>query len=177
MKIIIVNNTHWRTADLRRFVRCCAKQEKVQSAHVTFKYRKGDDGWVTGFAWYHSDRSVIKLPRTWVDQIDLAHTIAHEFAHNRNVTHKDMKNDPWYRRVGKWRERYAWANDLPLTRELPKPKVRPSVDDKLAHAQAMAKKWTSEAKRVSTYLKKWQQRVRYYERATLAAAKRKGDQQ
>ncbi len=174
MKIKIRNNTHWSTRDLRRFITRCAKQEGIKTAYMTIVYNRCIDVWVSGNASCPGWNVKIKLPSYSVDQIDLAHTIAHEFAHNRGVTHRQMTGDPYYRRVGRWREIYAWAQDLPLTKISPKAKARPSVDAKLAHAQAMLARATSRIKRASTILRKWKLKVRYYERAALAKGTKSG---
>jgi len=165
---IIENYTHWSTRDLRRFVTRCAKQEGVKNARIVFAYNRAVDVWCSGYAQCPGIHTNIKLPSYYVDRIDLAFVLAHEFAHLRGVKHKQMRDDPYYYRVGKWREIYAWAQDLDLTKVLPQPKARPSVDAKLAHAQTMLARAASRVKRGTTILRKWKAKVRYYERTALA---------
>jgi hypothetical protein len=53
-----------------------------------------------------------------VDKVELAHTIAHESAHLRGLTHDDMEGDPRYWWEPGYRDLYDWANDLPLERRV-----------------------------------------------------------
>jgi hypothetical protein len=168
MKLVIKNKTHWRTRDLRRFMLRCMKQEGLARAEVTVTYNRQVRGACSGRAWLHSPYARIMVPSQEIDRADLAQTIAHEFGHCMGLTHADMRDDSRYRRVGGWRERYAWANELPLEKVAPKQKPRPTADVKLAHAQAMLQAWRSKLKRTHTHLKKWERKVRYYERAATA---------
>lgn len=171
--IRITNETHWSTRDLRRFIARCAKQEGIAVADVRIVYNRQVRGVCTGHAWYNSTHSVIKVPSQEIDPIDLAMVIAHEFAHNKNVRHRQMTGDPYYRRTPRTTEVYAWANDLPLTKVEPKKRQRPAASDKLAHAQEMLSTWQSKLKRTTTMYKKWRRKVKYYDNR-IAAMKAKG---
>ena len=98
--------------------------------------------------------------------------MAHEFAHNKGVKHRQMTDDPYYRRTPRTAEVYAWAKELPLAKVEPKKKERPDVTDKLTHAQTMLSTWESKLKRTTTMYKKWQRKVKYYDNR-LAAMKAK----
>lgn len=111
----IRNRTHWNTQDLRRFLVRVANEsfddgEKLV-IHVEATYNRGGirhsscSGWATlGGQWVK-----IMLPSGSVDRIDLAHTIAHEFAHLRGLNHAAMRGAALWGRVGNYREIYAWA--------------------------------------------------------------------
>lgn len=53
-----------------------------------------------------------------------------------------------------------------------KRKPKPTADTKLEHCRDMLATWSSKVKRAQTGMKKWQQKVRYYERQLAVAAKR-----
>ena len=163
-EIRIRNNTHWATRDLRRFVAKVAKREGMKTVRVTFVYNRQVYDRCSGYAWYHTDRSVIRIPSERVDKRSLALVLAHEFGHNQGLKHKDMRGDSRYQWVGNWRERYAWAEELALEKSQPKRKPRKTANDKLAHALKMVAAWKTKAKRTETMLKKWERKVRYYEK-------------
>lgn len=163
MKLVINNETHWRTCDLRRFFVRCAKQEGMTIANITVVYNRQIRGCVTGYAYYDSTHCRIKVPSQEIDPVDLAMVVAHEFAHNKNVRHTDMRGDPHYDRTPRTAEVYAWAKNLPLRKVAPKPKQRPTLEDRCSHATMMVRAWESKLKRTQTYLRKWRRRVKRYE--------------
>lgn len=164
MKLVINNQTHYRTCDLRPFFVRCAKQEGVTEARVDVVYNRQVRGCVTGYAYANRTYSRIMLPSQGIDRVDLAMVIAHEFAHNKGVTHKQMKDDPYYRSTPRTAEVYAWARELPIRKVEPKTKQRRGPTDKLAHAQAMLRSWETKLKKTKTLHKKWERRVKYYEK-------------
>src|SRR5713101_4536608 len=92
-RITIANKTHWQTKQLRAFVVRIAQDifgDDKRPLHVTFKYNRQVRGCVTGWAYYQSGASRIMVPSQAVDKIDLAHTIAHKFGHNKGLRHRDM---------------------------------------------------------------------------------------
>lgn len=108
------------------------------------------------------------LPSGGVDRIDLAHTIAHELAHTRGMTHREMLRDPAYTRTGNWREIYSWAETLPLEKQ--QPKAKPTLDHKISHVQAMLAKAETRERRAKTIRQKWEKKLRYLERKNLPLA-------
>jgi hypothetical protein len=121
-KITIINRTAWRTRDLRAFIVRCARivfKKDERPLEVRFYARrrggKSNGRSCSGYAFYNSGVSRIGVPRN-CDKIDLAHVLIHEFGHNVGLKHRDMTADPFYLRVGNWRERLAWAESLPLER-------------------------------------------------------------
>ena len=115
----IVNKSHYRTSDLRRLTARLAREElspeKAELVTVTFGYRRSRPGnhSTSGFAWLGGTKCSVNLSRHGVDQVDLALTLAHEFAHLRGLVHRQMQNSQ-YKRTGKWREWYAWAAAYPI---------------------------------------------------------------
>lgn len=101
-----------------------------------------------------------------VDKIDLAHVIAHELAHTRGMKdERAMRGCALYGRKGNWRDLYAWAEQLPLEKAPPTKKPRPSVDERIAHAQSMLRRALTREKRATTLRKKWQVRLKRLERS------------
>ena len=117
----IINKTHYRTRDLRTLAVKTAREEltpkKAKLVTVIFGYRRSNPGndSTSGFAWLGGTICCINLSRHGVDQVDLTLTLAHEFAHLRGLVHRQMQNAQ-YRRMGKWREWYAWAAAYPVRR-------------------------------------------------------------
>jgi hypothetical protein len=176
-RISIKNETTWRTRDLRRFIVRVVSREFDRGEKPFFTVRVGynrqkDRGSVSGSAVIGGSSIRILLPSLVVDRVDLAGVIAHECAHARGLNHKQMRGAARWRRVGNWRELYAWADSLPLEKAAPKVKVRPT-GAALASAKIMAiterlKKWAAKKKRAETALKSLKAKLRYYERRAAA---------
>lgn len=178
----IINDTRWRTDHLRAFVRQVAADELdvAQRRHLTvtfrIKIRKGwrrSSGSVSGQASIGGFWARIDLPSgDVIDRKNLAHLIAHEFAHVRGMTHKEMRQSPRYTWVEGWGAVVSWAESLPL--ELVATKPRPTVDDRrsqrLEHARLMLIRWEHRAKAATGRVRRWRNRVRGYERYKLAAS-------
>ena len=173
----IVNKTHWRTSHLRDFIRRVALSEIEAPArkalHVVVKYnhQKGQ-GSCSGRASLARPVITIMVPSQVVDRVDLAHTIAHELAHTRGMQHRQMNRNPQYCRIGDWRQRYAWAEMMPLERSMPK--AKPKADAQMQRYQralASEKRWLTKLKRAQTALAKLRSKLRYYERVLTAAGK------
>jgi hypothetical protein len=173
----IVNKTHWRTGHLRAFIQRVALGEIEAPARkalqVTVKYnRQKDQGSCSGRASLTQPVITIMVPSQVVDRVDLAHTIAHELAHTRGMQHHQMNRNPQYYRIGNWRERYAWAETMPLQRSTPKTRPKGDAQVQRYHrALASEKRWQTKLKRAQTALKKLRAKLRYYERALTAAGK------
>lgn len=123
----IINKTQYRTSDLRTLAVKTARAEltpqKAKIVTLTFGYRRSvpSNLSTSGFAVLGGTKCSINLSRHGVDQIDLALTLAHEFAHLRGLVHRQMQNGR-YRRMGTWREWYAWAAAYPVRRREPNAK-------------------------------------------------------
>ena len=107
----------------------------------------------------------------------LAMVIAHELAHLDGIRHREMNQS--YRELtnrGNWSEKFSWADDLPLEPKTPpRSKVKPEpltiASQQLLHAQSKVKEWKRKKKRAETGLRKWRQKVKYYERRQAALRK------
>jgi len=132
----IVNKTIWLTDHLRAILNRVAATEldpeNRKRVVVTIgydrsmgkRYLKYDDGrWerggTSGFATISGTHMTVNLPahKQTVDRIDLAHTVAHEMAHLRGMTHNQMRGSERYCRKGRWREIYSWAETFPLEKK------------------------------------------------------------
>lgn len=168
MKIILTNKTHWRSDQIRQFIRTIMKEERpdlcrrgAPALRVQVSYnRQKDRGHCSGYATYHSNWMRIMLPSQTVDRIDLAHCIAHELAHTRGMRHTQMRGDTRYTRTEGYRARYAWAESIPLVKMLPVIKNRPDQIAKLKHATSMLNKARTRERRATTIRKKWELKVR-----------------
>jgi hypothetical protein len=181
----IINHTHYKTLHLRAFVTRVARLEEISPAKlklltVTFNYgragewrrQQGFGGTTSGRAVVGGTRMTIYVQKSGVDRIDLAHTLAHEFAHIRGLEHAQMRGRTAYYRINNWRELYAWAEQLPLEVQQPRQsKKRDAQMERYARTLAAIKRWEAKAKRAATALKTYRQKQRYYERVLTAAGK------
>lgn len=176
----IINKTHWRTDQLKALVRKVAEQEvdedKRKQIRVHVEYRRnwrspggrgsyGLSGQNPRLAmWLYLDR---KEPP---DPVVLAHTVAHEFAHNHGLRHREMMRTRRYGYAEGWREHYPWAKDFPIEAkpEKPKPSAQDRVQQKLLSAQQALKLWQRKRKLAETKLHVWKRRACCYERKLAA---------
>lgn len=178
MKIVLMNKTHWRDDHIRAFLVRGIQMEREDLCKrnalpmmVRICYTRGWSPASSGCAYLHSRSITVRLPKNVEpDRIDFAHTIVHELAHTRGLTHDRMNACATYGRVGNWREVYAWAGALPLGRKLPnaKPSSVVVLERKLTLASAMLKTAMTREKRAKTIRQKWQRRVTYYTKRAAA---------
>jgi len=175
---VIINKTDWNTSDLTRLIRAVAKEENlsaawVKRAHITIQTHHGGRalrGYAGGCAYIGGSVMWLKmpLPRYGVSVVDLARTIAHEFAHMQGQNHKQMSVRYGWRGTEQWR----WAEKYPIRVKTPKAKVAVSkatqIEKKLLHAQKCLKRSEFRAKLLANSLRKWRRKVRYYERLSAA---------
>lgn len=180
----IINQTIWRTDHLRAILQKAAELElepaKRKVLHVTVSYTRGAHS--SGCAWIGGRHATVRIrhpfttargrvPLDAVEHDNLLHRFAsvavHEFAHIRGMDHQRMPaNYKWH---GNWREYVSWVKGLPLEVKVPKAKVKPTVDVKLAHVLRMKRLAETRVKRAMTILKRWKARERYYEKAAQRA--------
>lgn len=187
MKIVIKNETHWRTRDLRRFVARCAKEvlheeyrKRTPDIRIRFKHsrsRRGENGSCGGHAYLGGSFASIRVPKPFVDRVDLAFVLAHEMGHLLGMEHRDMAGGALWDRTGRWRELYAWAETLPLERKgirAPTPPRAPAPPrnikaENYAKLLARLKRWTTKYRRAQTAISKLTQAKRRYEREGVVA--------
>lgn len=167
MRIKLSNKTHWRDDHIRAFIARGMKEERPDlckrgALPMTVHVRYTRNRVTSGCAYLNSRWMTLRIAKHGApDKASFAHTIFHELAHTRGLTHERMHNRA-YGYVDGWREHYAWANDLPLEVQQKTTRTRPAPDAKLAHCQRMLKAATTREKRAVTLRRKWEAKVRYY---------------
>ena len=164
--------------DIKRLICRVAKDEldvgQLKHLSVKVDYRRSN-----GFAGHgrvgHSALrpSLMMWLHMWkheVDPVTLAHTIAHEFGHNKGLRHRDMQGTRYMYATG-WRERYAYALEFPIRKKEVKTlsreeKLTEQRSAAVAKAQKMVRKWETNVKRANTMLKKWRKRLKAAEKRT-----------
>ena len=160
----IVNKTRYQTRALRKLAFRVAEDEldKKHKANLTVQFIESIRGTTidgfAGTAWQHDlqdwiDIVVPKNPKK-LFETDIAHILAHEFAHIRGVSHKDMRNSPRYTWIPGWKAVVAWAQspEFAITQKSTKKKLRPTKDMKLEAAKKKIRLWESKRKLADTKL-------------------------
>jgi len=176
----ITNKTNYDTRYLRRLFLTCEKHifaeylvhGESKHRHVTVKYHKTD--YVGGYAWYNSASIVMKLPypeslhlgsirkKNKVSARKVAQTYLHEVGHNIGLKHNKMKPS---RKINvDW-----WPDEsVPLKEKKPaKPKLS-ITEVRAAKAQKKLDEWQCKQRRAKTFVKKYQAKVKYYEKKMAA---------
>lgn len=177
------NATHWNTRDLRRIAARVVREElprarfndRAKAYTIYVGYNRGgreSNGSCSGHAAYHGNSCTVNVPSGYVDPVDFAYVLGHEIGHSKGLHHGRMAPHHEHRTAYALNH-YAWAKMLTVARRAVKKKARPTVDAKLAHAERMLKQAATRAKRATTLLKRWQQKVRYYGTQQQKAACRK----
>lgn len=102
-----------------------------------------------------------------VDLVDLAFTATHELGHIYGLQHAQMNYRPKWRRVGNWRDIYAWGSTLPL--RLQEPKARPTrateLERKLSDEYRKLARAERRIKLATTWARKYRLRIARLRRA------------
>lgn len=179
-QIEIQNETQYVTRDLRKLIVRCAAEELPDSKsliRVKFVYRRRNSS-TLGTAYYGGRSTTIYLERDpeKLDRYKLAHTVIHEMGHMKNVRHRAMRGSRRYTYASGWREFYEesfpWLRDLTFAVRKPKTRKRKGPEDKLEHARTMLATKQTNLKRAQAMVRRWQKKVRYYERAVAAKRSR-----
>lgn len=152
------NRTDWDTKDLRRL--CLAVIKHVGSKHhiITVEYSKRRR--YHGLAQVGGTKIWMYVLKENFNVRDFAQILQHEIGHNMKLRHEDMASC--------WHFNTDYCKDLTVNKRAIKEK--PKVDlQKIRHEQARKKvqELASKLKRTETLLKKWQKKVRYYEKKNL----------
>jgi len=172
-RLRIVNETLWNTRDVRRFTLAGLKAEVgewwgtylVEVKHL--KRGQNRRGW--GYVGRNHMCLFVRKPKSDDDMIadcyleSLAVTLAHEADHN--------KGEKSHRVIDDGEREIEWVGQLVkdgfvLHSNLPK--RRPVVDvqaKRAVHAQKMLETHESKLKREQKLVRKWRQKVRYYDKA------------
>lgn len=180
----INNKTNLNTKQLGAFIRRVAEHEQLSSNeidkfNVEITYRRQSSRFgrdqTGGYAWLKTWTFCLKVPKDIMpNKPALAKTIAHELAHCQGVHHGAAMNNPQYGWAEGWQEYWKWAEELSLSFNGDGEKQKPSrnilVLKKLEHCQAVVAEWERKARLAKTKQRKWQQKVKYYERQLQKAA-------
>lgn len=187
MKLTIKNQTRWSTRELRKIIRAAVRENEItgDAIHVDVRYARGQHYGYPDVIGGNAGRThvILKMPRG--EAIDMARSmvvVEHEFYHTRlfrtigRHTHRDFP-----RRILKWWEATGvpeWAAGLTLHHvEVPK-KTRSeaavsAVERREARARAHVERLEVEITRKQKLLKKWRDKVRYYDKRTAALSQPK----
>lgn len=186
------NKTHWRTEHVKAFIYKIGRDEGFTNSQVSslkFEIYYGIPG---GFGClgkavlgtspkYHGLWMALSLPREGeIDMVRFAQTIAHEWGHIKGIPHNEMigsirfhyKPAPGQAQEeydAKSREYYGWARNWkiePMIVSLPDHVVQKVKQraQRLAYAEAQAKRTATRIKRLQTALKRWERRIRSYKK-------------
>jgi len=147
------------------------KHAEEPGRQIVVEYHKGKNNHgVRGHAWYHSRTIHIQLPRPRkefgstglkVSARDVATTYLHEVGHNMGLRHKQMGK--WWNIDTSW-----WPDEItPLKAIKQKPKQN-IIEFRAAKAQRKLDEWKSKVKRANKLVKKYSDKVRYYEKKMSA---------
>ena len=179
----IKNETDWDTADLRRiFALVLTRWNKIDDRKVPSKRLKHINvvnvrrSWrgPNGCAYVNSGSMWIRLPQAREDHRplkvrELAFLFEHELAHCAGYHHDRMGPLNHWALVSK-SERYAYVDGFTIRPKAP-PKPKPKPDRQIerykASVEALAR-WRTKLKRAQTGMKKYQAKVRRYEKALAA---------
>ena len=167
----VVNETHWRTDQLRKIAMAAAQKELTvaQRKKMTVYFRHSRKGWYghrhTGSAYLNSNAITVNLPKEGAVPWKVAYICVHEYAHTKGFRHKDINGLAKYDWNAKGCEEwYEWAKDFPLEKKPPEKKKRKTADDKLAHYEKLVAQWETKLKRAQTYVRKYKKKVADYKR-------------
>lgn len=167
----IINKTHWQSHPIKKIAYAVAKSEldpvKRKGYVITIRYGRSRN-FIGGRAAYHGKAMTVFLNRYQSpDPVELAHTIAHEFAHSRGMRHRQMRT-PRYSLIQGWRDVYDWAKQFPVEASIPKPKTETVTEKKLHHATATLLKWLKKQKLANTKVQRWKKKIVRIEKALAA---------
>jgi hypothetical protein len=170
----VENKTNFSTRQLRTWLLAALKHMGIDPRGYIMQVVAARGTEVHGYAWYNSKDLVMKLPKPyWIFQGKLrgngnwskqrfGGVLMHELGHTINQRHKDM--------LPISQLDTSWADDLELPAweekkmaASPRGRNQP-IEVKLAKAQAKVTEFTKKEKRAKTYRRKWETKVKYYQK-------------
>lgn len=163
----IKNRTNYDTQYLRRLFIACEKHEGTNHRYREVEVLNKRGGGVSGRAWVNSRYVNMYLPigrgpGFKPKSHSVARVYIHEVSHNLGLRHKDMASISSID--------VSWLADEPIPKKPKPPKPKPNVVEVRAiRAQAKLDEWQKKLIRAKTFVKKYQRKVRYYQRKTAAS--------
>lgn len=210
----IRNDTKYESAGLREVIRRVADveldagkrkrmvvaiKETVRGISRSDEFGKSVLGYCATFGGSHCTVYLPTNPKN-LDAVMFAHTVAHEFAHCRGMTHADMRGNPrymWVRdrknvsivkreigvetttrlpdRVGWFEVAEKFVDGVELRVKPKRTKPKPADEHKIVHLEDLISKWETKKKMAETAIKKYRKKVRYYHRKIAAKPAGGGD--
>jgi hypothetical protein len=174
----IVNETGYRTEDLRRFIVIAHEATATEMPEwkvVRVVWSKHNVHW--GCAYYDNSGMTLTIPKGKLSMAELARVTEHELAHNRGIKHGDMDAELMHRRMAdgspfQW-TLPGWAEgiELRLVGKRAAPTMQARIDERSAHAAKMAALWERKLAVAKKRVRKWTAKVRYYETRGPVAAR------
>ena len=158
MKLKIENNTELYTSDLRRIFRKCMEQEGVN--FCTAIIHPTNSQYIHGKAYLNGTRVWMYLPEGTPKRIDeLAQVFIHELHHCLGLKHREM--------IKLQLIDVSAVAGFKVRKQQRKELVKPEKglqQKRYEKAMRMRNKYQEELKRKEALLKKWDKKVKYYER-------------
>jgi len=190
-RIAIANETRYRTADIRQFLRKAAEmvfdpgQKAIIRCRVVYAHRRN----VSGCATIGGTLMTLRIGKDVQDKREVGAVAVHEMGHLRGLDHFHMRGaalwtdrglsrvvsaqtgESWSARE-RWLRAHQWAADLTLREEQPNRKPRLAgmdlVEVRRERVLEALGRWSKKAKRAATAMKKLRGRLKYYDRRAAA---------
>ena len=158
----LINNSKWDTNDLRRLIYAniikagmsIRRKIEVSTTHSNSIHELRNYSGRAGLNTNWINLTVPKPDKTF-NPIIFSQVLQHELAHNRGLRHKEMLD--W------WTINQDWAKDFIVNPKIEKP-IKPKTQIKEENAIKMFKIYQTKLKRTKTILKKWERKVKYYQK-------------
>lgn len=181
----VTNKTRLNTRHITALIRAvavkeCFTAEEIDRLVVRIKYRRRThcrtDTHPGGYAYYKSNIFCLKFVKgIQPDPVATAKVIAHELAHCQGVHHGSAMRNARYGWEAGWRDTWDWAKDYPLEMRPEVVAVKPTgfekVEQDVLRCQRALDDWRRKAKMAATKIKKWNAKLRYYEKRKAAMSK------
>jgi len=160
VRLKIENHTDYYTSDLRRLFRKCMEQEGVTNCKVIVRNSQAQTNYVHGEARVNGVHVWMFLPEDADKKIDsVAQVFIHELHHNLGLQHREMIElqliDVSYVAGMKLRKRVPQVNQKP---------EKSLQEKRYEKALKMKEKYEKQIKQKQALLKKWNKKVKYYEK-------------
>lgn len=181
IKFTVNNKTNWETKDLRKLCRAVIKHIGTRRHRITVEYsKKTSYDCYHGYAYINSIGVTMFVPRetrrtikagdngksmTVIESIKFepekfAQVLEHEIYHNMGLKHDEMSKEVLY-----CKQDCGYVKNLKVSvKTIKEKKPRNLQKERYEKALKNAKLYTSKVKRYTNLLKKWNSKVKYYEK-------------